>query len=185
VPGGAETPRRALGEPGAGDEDGEAAAPGGPEEDGPQLGLYEDEKARCGGVEETPHRQGEVQGKGLEAGRRGKLPEPPPEKADAGRGGRGDEEGKRGAFGPKREDERVRQLDLADGDSLDPDVGPRRFLRRKEPAGDQGRNARRTRGLGRSPQPAFLEEVTILIREAALYGDAGRGLRVEGSGTGP
>ena len=76
APGGAEAPRRALGEAGAGDEDGEAAAPGGPQEDGPELRLDEDEEARRGGVEEAPHGKGEVEGKGLEAGRRGEVPEP-------------------------------------------------------------------------------------------------------------
>ena len=147
APRGAKAPGRTLGEASARDEDGQAAPPGRAEENGPELRLHEDEEARRGRVEEAPDGKGQVEGEGLESGRRGKVPEPPPEKPDAGRRRGGDEKRKRGPLGPESQDERVGELDLADRDPLDPDVGPRRPTRREEASGDQRRKA------GTSPRP--------------------------------
>ena len=62
----------------------------------------------------------------------------------------------------------MRELDLAHGDTLDPDVGLLRSTRREEAAGDQRREAGTSLRTEEISQPAFLEEVTIPIREAAL-----------------
>ena len=168
APRGAKAPRRTLGEASAGDEDRQGASPGGPQEDRPELGLDEDEKPRRGRIEEAPHREGQVEGERLEPRGRGEVPEPPPEEPDAGGRRGGDEERKVGALGPEGQDERVGELDLADRDPLDPDVGLRQPARREEAAGDQRRKAGTSPWPGGFSQPAFLEEVTIPIREAAL-----------------
>jgi hypothetical protein len=167
--GGAEPADRPLREAPARHEDWQAPAPRRPEEDGPELGLHQDEEARSGRIEEAADRDGEVEGKRLKPRRRGEVAESLLEEADAGRGRRCDEERELRTRGAEGERERVGQLDLADRDSLHPDVDPPGRGLGKEPSREESRQAgssgRRAFGPG---QPASLEEVTFRIREAAL-----------------
>ena len=168
APRGANSPRRTFGEASAGDENRQGASTDRPEEDGPELGLDENEETRRGRIEEAPDREGQVEGEGLEPRGREEVPEPLSEEPDAGRRRGGDEERKLGAFGPEGQDERVGKLDFTDRDPLDPHVGLRQPTRWEEAAGDQRRKAGTSLRPGGFSQPAFLEEVTIPIREAAL-----------------
>ena len=109
------------------------------EDRGPELGLDEDEEARGGCVEESPHRVGDV-----ERERPPPAGAPPRQKSDSG-GSRGGEE-ERQIRTPDGElfGEREGDLDLTERDALDPDSvpGAGSLGRREKPRNDERKEGR-------------------------------------------